>query len=85
MKEVYDRCIENKIRISGVCSDNGSGIKAALTKEHPLCFQALIGDAVFWLSCSAHTSQLAIGDFLKFNKDLKIEVDKIVSLANWID
>lgn len=85
LKDIYEECKEFKIKISGVCSDNGPGIKAALTKNHPLCFQALIGDAVFWLSCSAHTSQLAINDFLKNNKELKTEVDKIVELVKWIE
>ena len=85
LKEVYEKCVFYKITISGVCSDNGPGIKAALTKNHPLCFQALIGDTVFWLSCSVHTSQLAIGDFLKTDKELRIEIDKIVALVSWID
>ena len=55
--EVYKICLSHHITISGVCSDNGPGIKAALTKEHPLYFRALVGNIIFWLSCAAHTQK----------------------------
>ena len=84
LSETYKECKKYHIVISGVCSDNGPGIKAALTKDHPLYFKALVGDAVFWLSCSAHTSQLAMGDFLNFNKELKDGIKTFLTLIAWL-
>ena len=82
--EVYKICLSHHITISGVCSDNGPGIKAALTKEHPLYFRALVGNTIFWLSCAAHTAQLAVGDFLNFNAELKTEIQKFLGLLTWL-
>ena len=84
MKEAFELCRQNRITITGVCSDNAANIKCALTKDHPLCLRGLIGDAVFWLSCSAHTSQLALDDFLTKNPQLSSAVRDMVSMVSWI-
>ena len=83
-KEVYDECKNYNIKIASVVTDNGSSIKAALTKDNPLFLRAKIGDCFFWVSCAAHTSQLALKDFLNNNIELKGEVNRILTFAQWL-
>ena len=83
-EDIYTTCKNHQIQISSIVTDNAPSLKAALTKDNPLYLRALIGDAFFWISCAAHTSQLALKDFINNNPELDAEVKRILSFGDWI-
>ena len=85
--EVIEQCQAHEIHISGVVSDNGPSLVAALTNMNPndpLSLRVLIGLAILRCSCAAHTSQLAVNDVVRSSTTLFSFFNQITELLSWI-
>ena len=86
--DIINTCHESGINVSGVVSDNGPSLVAALTNmdpDDPLSLRVLIGMTVLRLACAAHTSQLAVNDVMKTYPILEQFFKDITSLLYWIN
>ena len=77
---------ESGINVSGVVSDNGPSLVAALTNmnsDDPLSLRVLIGMAVLRLACVAHTGQLAVNDVMNTCPILELFFKDITSMLRF--